>query len=152
MRNPSAPADDEADDVGDVTDVGRADRIGHVPQPRSAPGPQPRSAPGPQPRSVPGPQPRSAPDSEPDEPPEPAVPARPALSQREHEILAFERRWWKHAGAKEQAIRDAFDLSATRYYQILNGLLDNPAALAAEPMLVARLRRLRATRSRNRRR
>ncbi|MGW0431994.1 DUF3263 domain-containing protein [Micromonospora sp. NPDC003197] len=75
-----------------------------------------------------------------------------ALTEREREILAFERRWWKHAGAKEQAIRDAFDLSTTRYYQLLNGLLDNPAALAAEPMLVGRLRRLRASRTRNRRR
>ncbi|MFK3985051.1 DUF3263 domain-containing protein [Micromonospora sp. NPDC050397] len=74
------------------------------------------------------------------------------LSEREREILAFERRWWKHAGAKEQAIRDSFDISATRYYQLLNGLLDNPAALAAEPVLVARLRRLRAARSRTRRR
>ncbi|GAB3156830.1 hypothetical protein GCM10027290_55610 [Micromonospora sonneratiae] len=74
------------------------------------------------------------------------------LTAREREILAFERRWWKHAGAKEQAIRDAFDLSATRYYQLLNGLLDNPAALAAEPMLVGRLRRLRASRTRSRRR
>jgi hypothetical protein len=74
------------------------------------------------------------------------------LSEREREILAFERRWWKHAGAKEQAIRDAFDLSATRYYQVLNALLDNPAALAHEPVVVARLRRLRSTRSRSRRR
>ena len=81
-----------------------------------------------------------------------AGPAVAALTEREREILAFERRWWKHAGAKEQAIRDAFDLSATRYYQLLNGLLDNPAALAAEPMLVGRLRRLRASRSRTRRR
>lgn len=74
------------------------------------------------------------------------------LSDRERRILAFERQWWKHAGAKEQAIRDNFALSATRYYQLLNALLDNPAALAAEPLLVGRLRRLRATRSRNRRR
>ncbi|MBF9131286.1 DUF3263 domain-containing protein [Plantactinospora sp. S1510] len=81
-----------------------------------------------------------------------AAAGEPALTEREREILAFEQRWWKHAGAKEQAIRDAFDLSSTRYYQLLNGLLDNPAALAAEPMLVGRLRRLRATRSRNRRR
>ena len=82
-----------------------------------------------------------------------AAPSRvAALTDREREILAFERRWWKHAGAKEQAIRDAFDLSTTRYYQLLNGLLDNPAALAAEPMLVGRLRRLRASRTRNRRR
>jgi hypothetical protein len=74
----------------------------------------------------------------------------PALTEREEQILAFERKWWKHAGSKEQAIRDAFDLSSTRYYQLLNGLLDKPEALAAEPMLVARLRRLRATRSRGR--
>jgi Protein of unknown function (DUF3263) len=74
------------------------------------------------------------------------------LTKRERAILTFEGQWWRHAGAKEQAIRDTFDLSATRYYQLLNGLLDNPAALAAEPMLVGRLRRLRMTRARNRRR
>jgi len=76
--------------------------------------------------------------------------AAPALTEREEQILAFERRWWKHAGSKEQAIRDTFGLSATRYYQVLNGLLDNPAALAYEPVLVGRLRRLRSTRARSR--
>jgi hypothetical protein len=75
-----------------------------------------------------------------------------ALTERELAILAFERQWWKHAGAKEQAIRDTFDLSATRYYQMLNALLDNPAAAEADAMLVGRLRRLRASRSRSRRR
>ncbi|MGC5050284.1 DUF3263 domain-containing protein [Micromonospora sp. DT48] len=74
------------------------------------------------------------------------------LDEREREMLAFERQWWRHAGAKEQAIRDRFGLSATRYYQLLNALLDNPAALAADPVLVGRLVRLRASRSRNRRR
>jgi hypothetical protein len=76
----------------------------------------------------------------------------PALTDRELEILAFEAKWWKHAGAKEQAIRDTFDLSSTRYYQLLNGLLDNPAALEHDPVLVGRLRRLRSTRARSRRR
>jgi hypothetical protein len=76
----------------------------------------------------------------------------PALTDREREILAFEAKWWKHAGAKEQAIRDTFNLSSTRYYQLLNGLLDNPAALEHDPVLVARLRRLRSTRARTRRR
>jgi hypothetical protein len=76
----------------------------------------------------------------------------PALTDREREILDFERQWWKHAGAKEQAIRDAFDLSGTRYYQLLNTLLDNPAALVHDPVLVARLRRLRTARARTRRR
>lgn len=74
----------------------------------------------------------------------------PSLAEREKQILEFERQWWRHAGAKEQAIRDTFQLSATRYYQLLNGLLDDPAALAHDPMLVKRLRRLRATRSRTR--
>jgi hypothetical protein len=81
-----------------------------------------------------------------------AEPATALLAEREQRILDFERQWWKHAGAKEQSIRDTFGLSATRYYQLLNQLLDNPAALAAEPVLVARLRRLRAARSRARRR
>jgi hypothetical protein len=81
-----------------------------------------------------------------------AEPATALLAEREQRILDFERQWWRHAGAKEQSIRDTFGLSATRYYQLLNQLLDNPAALAAEPVLVARLRRLRAARSRARRR
>jgi len=72
------------------------------------------------------------------------------LSERDRDILEFERQWWKYAGAKEQSIRDRFDMSATRYYQLLNALIDNPAALAGDPMLVKRLRRLRATRQRNR--
>ncbi|MEV4659087.1 DUF3263 domain-containing protein [Micromonospora sp. NPDC049301] len=74
------------------------------------------------------------------------------LTEREWAILAFEQQWWKHAGAKEQAVRDTFGVSSTRYYQLLNGLLDNPAALAADPVLIGRLRRLRSSRSRNRRR
>lgn len=72
------------------------------------------------------------------------------LGRRDREILAFERQWWKYAGAKEQAIRELFDMSATRYYQVLNALIDTPAALAADPMLVKRLRRLRASRQRQR--
>ncbi len=78
--------------------------------------------------------------------------AEPAdgLTRRDREILAFERQWWRYAGAKEQAVRDLFDMSATRYYQVLNALIDRPEALAADPMLVKRLRRLRASRQRAR--
>ena len=72
------------------------------------------------------------------------------LTRREYDILAFERQWWKYAGAKEQAIRELFDMSATRYYQVLNALVDRPEALAADPMLVKRLRRLRASRQKAR--
>ena len=70
----------------------------------------------------------------------------PGLSQRDSDILEFERYWWKFAGAKEQAIRDMFVLSATHYYQVLNALIDTEAALAHDPMLVKRLRRLRESR------
>jgi len=72
------------------------------------------------------------------------------LSERDLRILEFERQWWKYAGAKEQAIRELFDMSPTRYYQVLNTLIDSPAALQADPMLVKRLRRLRETRQRAR--
>ncbi len=81
----------------------------------------------------------------------PAAPASAAaLTERELEILAFERQWWKYAGAKETAVRDLFDMSATRYYQVLNALIDRPEALVADPMLVKRLRRLRSSRQRTR--
>ena len=72
------------------------------------------------------------------------------LSERDLAVLAFERQWWKYAGAKENAIKDLFDMSATRYYQVLNALIDRPEALVADPMLVKRLRRLRTTRQRTR--
>ncbi len=72
------------------------------------------------------------------------------LTPREREVLAFERQWWKYAGAKEQAVRELFDMSATRYYQVLNALIDKPDALAADPMLIKRLRRLRSSRQRAR--
>lgn len=72
------------------------------------------------------------------------------LGRRDREILAFERQWWKYAGAKEQAIRELFDMSPTRYYQVLNALIDRQDALAADPMLIKRLRRLRSSRQRAR--
>lgn len=76
--------------------------------------------------------------------------AKVGLTDRDLAILAFEKQGWRHAGSKEQAIRDRFDLSGTRYYQLLNALLDNPAAVAQEPILVGRLRRLRGSRARAR--
>ncbi|HNM83465.1 MAG TPA: DUF3263 domain-containing protein [Mycobacterium sp.] len=68
------------------------------------------------------------------------------LTRRERDVLAFERQWWKYAGAKEEAIKELFGMSGTRYYQVLNALVDRPEALAADPMLVKRLRRQRASR------
>ena len=72
------------------------------------------------------------------------------LSRRDRDILGFERQWWQYAGAKEQAIKERFDLSPTRYYQVLNEIIDNPAALAEDPLLVRRLRRLRTSRQKAR--
>ncbi len=72
------------------------------------------------------------------------------LSELDIKMLDFERSWWKHAGVKEQAIRERFDMSATRYYQLLNELLEQPAAMAHDPILVKRLKRLRVYRQRQR--
>lgn len=68
------------------------------------------------------------------------------LSDLEVRILEFERSWWRYAGAKESAIKELFDMSAPRYYQLLNDLIDREDALLASPMLVKRLRRLRQAR------
>ena len=72
------------------------------------------------------------------------------LTQRDTDMLDFERSWWKHAGVKEQAIKERFEMSATRYYQLLNDLLENPAAMEYDPILVKRLKRLRVYRQRQR--
>ncbi len=78
------------------------------------------------------------------------TPSASGLSARDVEILEFERQWWRYSGAKEQGVREQFDMSATRYYQILNGLIDSPDALAHDPLLVKRLRRMRESRQRAR--
>jgi hypothetical protein len=72
------------------------------------------------------------------------------LGERERAVLAFERQWWRHAGAKEEAIRREFGIGPTAYYQLLSRLIDDPAALACDPMLVKRLQRQRASRRRQR--
>jgi hypothetical protein len=68
------------------------------------------------------------------------------LSERDQAILGFERQWWKYSGAKEAAIRELFDMSSTRYYQLINTLIDTPEAMEFDPMLVKRLRRMRSSR------
>jgi hypothetical protein len=69
------------------------------------------------------------------------------LSERDEAVLSFERQWWRHVGAKEEAIRATFGLSAARYYQLLGALVDSPLALAFDPMLVKRLQRMRSARA-----
>ena len=68
------------------------------------------------------------------------------LSDLEVRILDFERQWWKYAGAKDAAIKELFQISAKEYYELLNNLLDREDALAASPLLIKRLRRLREAR------
>lgn len=73
---------------------------------------------------------------------------KPGLTDLERDILAFEHSWWKYAGAKDAAVLERFRMSSTRYYQVLNAIIDRPEALAHDPMLVRRLRRLRTERQR----
>ncbi|MDP4015148.1 MAG: DUF3263 domain-containing protein [Candidatus Nanopelagicales bacterium] len=75
------------------------------------------------------------------------VPPFRGLPDLDRRILEFERAWWRVGAVKEDAIREQFDFSTTRYYQTLNNLIDNPEALCADPVLVRRLRRLRASRN-----
>ena len=79
-----------------------------------------------------------------------AAPSVGPLGERERGVLHFERQWWRHAGAKEEAIRREFGVDPTAYYQLLSRLIDDPAALAYDPMLVKRLQRQRASRRRRR--
>jgi hypothetical protein len=72
------------------------------------------------------------------------------LTDRDRAILDFERSWWSEPGPKELAIRERFELSTTRYYEILNELLDMPDALEYDPLVVLRLRRSRERRRRAR--
>ncbi len=69
-----------------------------------------------------------------------------ALSDLEVRILEFERQWWRYAGAKETGIKEQFSLSTREYYELLNNLIDREDALAASPLLIKRLRRLREAR------
>ena len=72
------------------------------------------------------------------------------LTETELAILSFEKQWWQYPGTKEKTIREMFALSPTRYYQVLNEVIDKPAALVTDPLLVRRLRRLRASRQKAR--
>jgi len=73
-----------------------------------------------------------------------------SLTERDKSILDFERSWWAEPGVKETAIQERFELSASRYYQILGELLDAPEAMLHDPLLVRRLRRMRDNRRRAR--
>jgi hypothetical protein len=73
-----------------------------------------------------------------------------ALTEVDKRILVFESGWWRFPGAKEREILEVFGFPATRYYQLLNELIDRPEAAQFDPALVARLRRQRLRRRRMR--
>jgi hypothetical protein len=75
------------------------------------------------------------------------ISAASGLTELEVKVLEFERQWWRYAGAKESSIKELFNLTPPKYYQLLNNLIDRPEALLAAPMLVKRLRRLREART-----
>lgn len=70
-----------------------------------------------------------------------------SLSDEQAAILAFEKQWWRYAGAKETAIRETFGLTMPLYFQKLNAILELPAAMEADPFTVKRLLRLRDQRA-----
>lgn len=72
------------------------------------------------------------------------------LTTRDKAILDFERSWWNETGPKETLIQERFELSASRYYEILGALIESPEAYAYDPLGVRRLRRLRDRRRRAR--
>jgi uncharacterized protein DUF3263 len=73
-----------------------------------------------------------------------------ALSERTRDILDFERTWRTLPGTKASAIRERFNLSGSRYYRLLNSVLDEPEGFAYDPLVVKRLRRRRDRRRRAR--
>lgn len=76
-----------------------------------------------------------------------AYPGRVPLTDRDRQLLDFEARWGRHGAAKEEAVRGELALSPARYYQLLGRLVDDGDALAYDPLLVNRLRRMREERT-----
>ena len=66
-----------------------------------------------------------------------------ALSDRDRAILEFERDWWLEPGTKEAALRARLDLSPSRYRELLYAIIDEPDALAFDPLVVRRTRKVR---------
>lgn len=74
------------------------------------------------------------------------------LTSAQMEALEFERLVWKYEAAKETAVRVRFGVSMTRWAQLVNDIVDLPAAETYDAELVRRLRRLRDQRRQTRRR
>ena len=77
--------------------------------------------------------------------------AMPEFTDEHRAILEVEREWWKHAGTKDAVVDERFGMSAARYHEVLNWVIDQPDALELDPVTVRRLRRARARRVESRR-
>ncbi len=69
--------------------------------------------------------------------------AKSELTERQQEMLKFEKQWWQHKGAKAEAIQKQFGVPPMRYFQQLNRLIEQPEALDFDPVLVKALLRRR---------
>lgn len=70
-----------------------------------------------------------------------------SLSERDRQMLDFTNLWWQYRGNQEAAIRERFDVTVTRFWQEILRIIENPAALAYDPLAVKRLQRARLRRS-----
>ncbi len=73
-----------------------------------------------------------------------------ALTERDRAIIEFERTYWAQDESKETLIRDRFDLSTTRYYELLSDVIDSDEAYELDPLVIKRLRNRRVRRRRAR--
>jgi len=73
--------------------------------------------------------------------------AEKELEKVTHDYVAEIARMLQH---KERELLEVFGIPSTRYYQLLNELIDRPEAMEFDPALVTRLRRQRARRHRMR--
>ncbi|QMV22128.1 DUF3263 domain-containing protein [Streptomyces sp. SCUT-3] len=128
-------------------------------------GPEPVAGPGPDTEAEPGagrgPGPEPGPENSPEAGPEPGPGRDPGAGSRPGEeprgrpgglseldlaVLDIARRQWRTPAQRERAVRERLGIPPTRYYQLLNALLDVPEALAHDPVTVNRLRRMREAR------
>lgn len=68
------------------------------------------------------------------------------MTPTDAELLDFEASWPLPGAAKDSTVVAVLGMPPTLYHQRLGALLDDPKALAYNPLLIKRLRRLRATR------
>jgi len=70
------------------------------------------------------------------------------LTERQRELLDFERTWWQFDEHRDDLIRARFGCEPDEYYAELNRVLELPAAMAHDPLVVRRFRRRRVRRRR----